>query len=390
MRRLKTIVAALLVSSAFYAQTAGATEDFKGYWNMHLRGGIAHTVGETAYKNLLSPTASVGVGYRITPVWGVRADINGWQGKGATVVPRALYSFNFIQGNVDATVDICSIFAGFKSARVWNPYVLAGVGVNGRFGNDEAAEIKDILDPEYYWEGSKVSPTGRLGLGLDIRLCDALDLNIETNTSFLTDKFNSKPGSIVDFQNNILLGLKFNFGKPKASDASNSSSASDAVATAAAATAASAAALAATEQKPVTEPAGNADKAKNSAKAAKVDEAAKEAKVEEQERAGVQTNVFFTIGKWNIVQSEAQKLDEVIAYMKDNKDAKVTITGYADKDTGSAGRNMYLSEQRANAVRAMLVNAGIDGDRISTVFKGCTENPFKTPAENRVAVCVAK
>lgn len=381
MRQIKTAFAVLLLSSAFVcAQAANNNdgEDFHGYWNLHLRGGAAHTVGETAYKNLISPAASAGFGYRITPVWGVRADFNGWQGKGATVAPSTLYSFKFIQANVDATVDICSIFAGFRSARVLNPYLLVGVGANARFGNDEAAQIKDRLNPDYFWEGTKFSPTGRAGVGLDIRLCDAVDLNLEVNTSFLTDKFNSKPGSIVDFQNNALLGLKFNFGKPKAKKASG---ASDGMAAAAAATAATAAAMAATE--PKEEPVKPVEEKTTPVQQTPV-------KSKEDVKKESRVDVFFTIGKWDINPSEEAKVNDLISFLKADKDSKVMITGYADKDTGTADRNMFLSEKRAETIAAALINAGIAKDRITTDFKGSTEAPHDTPVKNRVAICIAK
>jgi outer membrane protein OmpA-like peptidoglycan-associated protein len=62
------------------------------------------------------------------------------------------------------------------------------------------------------------------------------------------------------------------------------------------------------------------------------------------------------------------------------------ITGSADKGTGSAKRNQYLSEQRAKAVKDYLVKAGVDESRISTKAVGDTDNRFNGAANNRVAV----
>ena len=67
----------------------------------------------------------------------------------------------------------------------------------------------------------------------------------------------------------------------------------------------------------------------------------------------------------------------------------IEISGYADKNTGTSKRNMFLSEKRAEVVKATLVNLGISESRIQTKFYGSEVNPFQTPAENRVAVCVA-
>ena len=76
--------------------------------------------------------------------------------------------------------------------------------------------------------------------------------------------------------------------------------------------------------------------------------------------------------------------------MKADKSSKVTIIGYADKNTGSAKRNMFISQKRAETIASKLIDAGIAGDRVKTEFKGCSEAPYESPAKNRVAICIAK
>ena len=66
----------------------------------------------------------------------------------------------------------------------------------------------------------------------------------------------------------------------------------------------------------------------------------------------------------------------------------MTVTGYADKETGSAERNMQLSKERAENVAAALIDAGIDPERITVLYKGSSETPFDSQEENRVAICV--
>ena len=67
----------------------------------------------------------------------------------------------------------------------------------------------------------------------------------------------------------------------------------------------------------------------------------------------------------------------------------IEVSGYADKATGTKARNLYLSEKRAEVVKAALVNLGNEESRIQTKYYGSDVNLFDTPAENRVAVCVA-
>ncbi len=62
-------------------------------------------------------------------------------------------------------------------------------------------------------------------------------------------------------------------------------------------------------------------------------------------------------------------MDQFIATVKDS-DAKFTVTGYADKETGSQARNMQLSKQRAKAVADYLVANGIAASRIQPSAEG--------------------
>ena len=108
MKRFLTAIAFLMAGSGLIGANAenGRTDGFKGYWDLHVKGGVAHTVGESKFGELLSPAASAGFGYHFTPVWGLRADFSGWQAKGAAVYPPSIYRFNFVQANADVTIDL--------------------------------------------------------------------------------------------------------------------------------------------------------------------------------------------------------------------------------------------------------------------------------------------
>ena len=393
MKRFVTAIAVLLTSSAFICSNAAGencNDQFKGYWDVYVKGGVAHTFGEAKFGEMLSPAAAVGFGYHFTPVWGLRGDFSGWQAKGAAVIPGTVYKFNFIQANADVTVDICNIFK-CKPSRVLNPYLLAGIGANVRFGNDEAAESLSYLDHKYLWSGVQVGPAVRAGLGLGISLSDVIGLNIEVNTNFLSDKFNSKLGTKFDLQTNALVGLNFSFGKAKA--CSCSCTAAESVAAANAAMAASAAALAAAEQKAAEEKAAAEKAAAEKAAAAKAaaeKEAAAKAAAAKKASVSKSIEVYFKIGSWAVGQAEAQKVAELVEFMKNNPETTVTITGHADKETGTNERNMFVSEQRAQAVGKMIAEAGISQDRIKIEFKGATASPYTEASKNRIAICVAE
>jgi outer membrane protein OmpA-like peptidoglycan-associated protein len=63
---------------------------------------------------------------------------------------------------------------------------------------------------------------------------------------------------------------------------------------------------------------------------------------------------------------------------------KFEISGYTDS-TGAAARNMVLSQERADAVKAFLLTQGIDGARILAKGYGATDFAVSDPAspENR-------
>lgn len=83
---------------------------------------------------------------------------------------------------------------------------------------------------------------------------------------------------------------------------------------------------------------------------------------------GLQT-VHFDYDKSTISAAERSKLQGNIAWMKRNASAKMLVEGHCDQ-RGSTEYNLSLGERRANAVKQMLVNAGISASRITTVSFG--------------------
>lgn len=372
MKRILTIALAVMLSATFiYGQedrrdsNAG---DFSGHWFIQVQGGMGYTVGETKFVDLLSPSAAFSFGYQFTPVWSLRAGLGGWQAKGA-ISGAEVYKYNFLQGNVDVMADICSIFSGYRMSREVSPYLFAGVGLNGAFNNDTASSLAMAFPSDnLIWDGSRLFPAGRFGAGTNIRITDAVQFNIEVNGNFLSDRFNSKRGSAVDWQFGAQVGVTFRIGLKKnrrhAAAEPVSVAPSDPVG--------------AMQQEP--QPRQPEPQVK--------EEPAPAAPVAVPEVKEYRDNVYFLIGKYCIRESESAKISAIAAMLKENPLAVVKITGYADAQTGTAGRNMYLSRKRAEAVAAAIIEAGISADRIRTEYKGSTEAPFGSPEENRVAVCV--
>lgn len=76
--------------------------------------------------------------------------------------------------------------------------------------------------------------------------------------------------------------------------------------------------------------------------------------------------------------------------MQENPDAKITLTGYADKGTGNDAINDKIAARRAKTVYNALVKKGVAKDRIKTESKGSRVQPFEVNDQNRVTICIAK
>ena len=376
MKKTMTLLAASLLALASFSATAqdkgSKTDEFDGHWFLQVQGGIGHTVGETKFGDLISPAANLSFGYQFTPVWSLRAGIGGWQAKGAVVGPTEVYKYNYLQGSVDVMVDLCNIFADYRMSRTLNPYLFAGVGVNGAFNNTEAQALAARFPADnLLWDGSKILPAGRFGVGLDIRLVDAVHFNIEVNGNFMGDSFNSKVGSAVDWQLGAMAGFTFNIGLKKAK---KSEAQPAAVYTPAPAP----------EPEPQPEPEPVVVPATPEPEPEPAPEPVKPA------FAPVEEGVYFTIGKSDISAEGQEKIAVVVDVLKSYPDTKVTVTGHADAATGTPERNMILSKDRAEAVAEAIIAAGIDSDRVKVEYKGDTANPSSVPAQNRVAICIVE
>jgi len=78
-------------------------------------------------------------------------------------------------------------------------------------------------------------------------------------------------------------------------------------------------------------------------------------------------------------------LNEVFEQLARATQDKVLITGYTDR-SGDAARNLWLSEQRAKAVRSYLLARGINAERLLVNYYGDSRSLGRDPGERRVEV----
>ena len=79
--------------------------------------------------------------------------------------------------------------------------------------------------------------------------------------------------------------------------------------------------------------------------------------------------ITFDIGKATIKPESMTEINRIYDLMNQNADLKFEVQGHTD-NTGNAALNQKLSEQRAQAIVAKLVEMGISADRLTAVGKG--------------------
>jgi len=104
---------------------------------------------------------------------------------------------------------------------------------------------------------------------------------------------------------------------------------------------------------------------------------------------GAPVSVYFDCGSSKLSAREKAHL-EYFANNLVNGDTKLSVNGYADKQTGSAKRNQTLSEQRVKTVVDLLTKAGANEANIETAAHGSSVQPFDGAAKNRVVTIDVK
>ena len=383
---MKKVIMSLLLflgvlSASAQAEQKGTTEYvFQPHWYITLQGGGQYTLGEGKFSDLLSPTAQIGVGYNFSKIIGLRLAVNAWQSKGVIklddndITPGLEYEgkwkWNYVAPSLEFTFNLSNIVCKYNPKRLLNVYALIGGGANIAFKNDEAQDVEKQIaayqnanwvydnsqNMRYLWDGTKVRPFGKAGLLFDFRVSDKVSINIEGNANTLSDKYNSKKAGNWDWYFNALAGVKINLGKTYP-----------------------------TKFTPDPEP--------EIRYVEKVVEKVVEvpAKVEVKPIEKMRRDIFFTINSYKVRETEAEKIKDIADYLKQNPNAKVEVTGYADAGTGNNRINDRLAKQRADVVVKALINEyNISANRISFDSKGSRVQPFAENDLNRVTICIAE
>ena len=103
------------------------------------------------------------------------------------------------------------------------------------------------------------------------------------------------------------------------------------------------------------------------------------------ERTIILDDVLFDFDKSAIKPEGAAILDRLVAFMNENRDKKVSLSGYTDS-IGTDAYNMKLSDRRWMSAKDYIVKKGVDAGRVSGEGFGKT----KPIADNKTAEGRAK
>ena len=375
MKMKKAILSCLMLVAGLSAsaqEQKGTTEYiFEPHFYIQLQGGARYTTGETDFGKLISPTIQGAVGYNFNKALGARLSVNAWESKGGYDISelnyKKDYKFTSIAPALDLTLNLSNLIFGVGPKNHWDFGAFIGVGLNIRSeaSNDVKAisnEVNNLAHQDLYgwapmpsdFQESGVFVTGRAGVFVDYKITDAIAIGLEVNGNMLSDKFNYKKAGNPDSYFNAMLGLKYNFGPTYTT-------------------------------KFIPDPEPQIEYVE------KIVEKIVEVPAPEPVIEPIRRDIFFLINKYNIRESEEQKVKDIVDYMRQNQTAKVMVTGYADAGTGNDRINDRLAAQRADAVVKMLKDKyGIPEDRISYDSKGARVQPFEDNDSNRVSICIAE
>lgn len=354
-KNLLTAAVALLMAGAAQAQT----NTWTSYSFIEAQGGVQLTSTNAPMDKLITPTAALSFGHYFTPVVGARLHVNAWQSKSGLASTEQYYKWKYVTPDLDLLVNLTNLF-GKGSDHALNVILLGGVGLNYAWDNDE---LKDLNLPAntmpLAWDKNRLGHNLRAGLRLETNQAKPFGVSLEVNANSLDDRFNSKTNDKDDWMFTAMLGLNFRFGHKKAAPRYVTKT------------------IEVIDTFEVDEPITikvkeKQPKTKTETKHMKMNEA-----------------IFFKIRESdaNAASGIDEAIKKVAELMKCSDDAMFTVTGYADKGTGTAKQNKKYAKQRADDVAKKLVEQyGLDAKRLKTDSKGDTVQPFEENDKNRCVI----
>jgi len=370
MNKLKMLLAAVLLTSVAVPALAQEKDEAPySYTYIGVQGGGQVTFTNYEATKLFTPVGAVSVGHFFSPVVGTRLHVSGLNNKGGIKALDATYDYKFVTTDLDVMFNLTNLLAPNRKNHMFNALLVGGLGLSYAWDGDDFKALQGkggVVEP-YAWEKDRLVHNFRMGMQFEVNVAKHWGVNLEVVANNLHDRFNMKHNGRGDWQATAMVGVTYKFGlrKHPKSRVQTATVIDDAAGTAHVQEVEAPKPVVKEEPKPQPKP----------------------KPVVKPAPAKTRVEVFFPLGAAKVPAAEMAKVAELAEWLKAHPAATVTLTGYADKGTGTAAINMRLSKQRAQTVTKLLTEKyGIESTRISTNAVGDTVQPFEVNDSNRVVI----
>ena len=372
MKKFIAVIVACLTCSGIYAQRAYEGANLGDNWSIGIHAGVTTPLTHSAFFANMRATWGLGIGKQLTPFFGMGVEA-------MTSINTTASKTAFDNTNVSllTSVNLSNLFAGYwGTPRLFEIETVAGLG---------------WLHYAQNGDGDRNSISSKLGLNFNFNLGEAKAWTIGIKPALVYD-LNACGERNVGFNANraaweITAGLKYHFrcsnGKhhisfAKLYDQAEVDALNEQVNNLRQTNVDQEAELTAANQRNAELEQQLAD-CKNQGPVIVTDTITSHKKT-------LESVVTFRQGGVSVVASQTPNVERIATYLKNHEKATVSIKGYASPE-GKAEVNARIAQQRADAVKSLLVKRyKIAENRITAEGQG-VGNMFEEPDWNRVSIC---
>lgn len=372
MKKFIAVIVACLTCSGIYAQRAYEGANLGDNWSIGIHAGVTTPLTHSAFFPNMRATWGLGIGKQLTPFFGMGVEA-------MTSINTTASKTAFDNTNVSllTSVNLSNLFAGYwGTPRLFEIETVAGLG---------------WLHYAQNGDGDRNSISSKLGLNFNFNLGEAKAWTIGIKPALVYD-LNACGERNVGFNANraaweITVGLKYHFrcsnGKhhisfAKLYDQAEVDALNEQVNNLRQTNVDQEAELTAANQRNAELEQQLAD-CKNQGPVIVTDTITSHKKT-------LESVVTFRQGGVSVVASQTPNVERIATYLKNHEKATVSIKGYASPE-GKAEVNARIAQQRADAVKSLLVKRyKIAENRITAEGQG-VGNMFEEPDWNRVSIC---
>ena len=220
----------IFTSASVVSQSYNKTSSFKSYWQINASGGTSLFFGDikqykiwpvSNYENEWRFAGGLQLNRQISPVFGLRGQALYGKLSGTRRVWNRYFESNYFEFNLNTTISFRNIISKYNSSHFWDAYFIVGVGLTNYNTEVKDLSTKKVVKRVGY--GSGKSFGGRTlqgiitgGLGLDFRLSDKWNVNLESSNRFMnSDELDGWVNGANDVYNYTSVGVSYKFGVKK-------------------------------------------------------------------------------------------------------------------------------------------------------------------------------